>query len=70
MQLEADKVFEQQQQVRAKAVSDLKQQKAGLAAGGREAQIVVKKLATWQASLPQAEQTLACGPKGTPPANF
>lgn len=42
----------------------MKRQTAGIAAGGKHAAEVLKKLATWQAKLPQAEQALVQAPRG------
>ena len=42
----------------------MKRQAAGIAAGGKYAAEVLRKLATWQASLPQAEQGLVQAQRG------
>lgn len=60
----ARKAFEAQQEGWDKESSTLQQQKAALARGGSQAAAVVKQIATWQASLPQAEQSLVQAPKG------
>lgn len=60
----ARKAFEAQQEGWDKESSTLQQQKAALAKGGSQAAAVVKQIATWQASLPQAEQSLVQAPKG------
>ena len=60
----ARKAFEAQQEGWDKESSTLQQQKAALAKGGSQAAAVVKQIATWQASLPQSEQSLAQTPKG------
>ena len=44
-------------------MAELKRHAAGIAAGGKHADEVMKKLATWQASLPQAEQALVRAPR-------
>lgn len=45
-------------------VNALEQQKKALGKGGRQAQEVVRQLASWQAGMPQAEQAVAHLPKG------
>ncbi|KAL0018187.1 hypothetical protein WJX77_009722 [Trebouxia sp. C0004] len=60
----ARKAFETQQEGWDKESSTLQQQKAALAKGGSQAAAVVKQIATWQASLPQAEQSSVQAPRG------
>lgn len=45
-------------------VNVLEQQKKALGKGGRQAEEVVRQLASWQASMPQAAQPQAQMPKG------
>ena len=45
-------------------VNALEQQKKALGKGGRQAEEVVRQVASWQAGMPQAEQALAHLPKG------
>ena len=60
----AKKAFEAQQEGWDKESSTLQQQKEALVKGGSQAATVVKQIATWQASLPQAEQSLVQAPRG------
>ena len=63
LQTEAVKAFATQKQARDKRMAELKRHAAGVAAGGKHAEEVLKKLATMQASLPQAEQALVQAPR-------
>ena len=64
LQEQARKAWEAQQEAWDKESSILEQQQAALAKGGAQADAVVKQIAAWQASLPQAEQSLVQAPKG------
>ena len=63
LQEEARKTFEARQEAWDKESSTLQQQKAAIAKGGSQADAVVKQVASWQASLPQTEQSLVQTPK-------
>ena len=56
-------MFEAKQEAWDKESTALQQQKAALAKGGSQADAVVKQVASWQASLPQTEQSLVQTPK-------
>lgn len=64
LQEQARKAFEAKLEAWDRESSALQQQKAALTKGGSQADAVVKQIATWQASLPQAEQPLTQSPKG------
>ena len=64
LQDQARKVFEQRVKDWDSEVSILEHQRKALTKGGSQAGSVVKQVATWQASMPQAEQVSAQLPKG------
>lgn len=64
LQAQITRVFEQRQKAMDVEMNVLEQQKKALGKGGRQAEEVVRQLASWQAGMPQAEQALAHLPKG------
>lgn len=64
LQAQITRVFEQRQKAMDVEANFLEQQKKALGKGGRQAEEVVRQLASSQAGMPQAEQALAHLPKG------
>lgn len=63
LQDQATRAFEQRLKAWDSEVSTVEQQKKALTKGGSQASAVVRQIASWQASLPQAEQAAVQLPK-------
>lgn len=64
VQAQAARAFEQRRKALDTEVHVLEQQKKALSKGGSQADDVVKQVASWQADIPQSEQTAVQLPKG------
>ena len=63
LQDQATRAFEQRLKAWESEVSTVEQQKKAITKGGSQASAVVRQIASWQASLPQAEQAAVPLPK-------